>query len=101
MRKPPSQVTPTDQKTGKRARRRWLLWSAASFFALVLSIAAFALLLVQSEWGARVLWQSVSRMLPGQLSGEFLGGSLDTGVSLRDVVYRDANVQIRIDRFES
>ncbi|KIF81508.1 translocation/assembly module TamB domain-containing protein [Noviherbaspirillum autotrophicum] len=74
------------------ARRR--LAAALSFFALMVALALDALC---TETGARALWQIAIRLVPGSLSGELVGGTISSGVELRNVSYRDSGKLLRID----
>lgn len=82
-------------------RKRRLAWVAAAAGVLALLAVAFVLLVLFTEWGARFAWQTASRMLPGQLSGELAGGTLADGLALRNVVYEDETKQVRIDRLDA
>ncbi|MES2535996.1 MAG: translocation/assembly module TamB domain-containing protein [Pseudomonadota bacterium] len=91
----------TSSSPNQAPARRRLPWIAAALAALVLALAALMLVALQTEWGARMLWQTASRMTQGQLSGEFAGGTLSSGIRLRNVVYRDDSKLVSIDRLES
>ncbi|HEV2610868.1 MAG TPA: translocation/assembly module TamB domain-containing protein [Noviherbaspirillum sp.] len=94
--------TPATQPTPKRhGARRALIWSAAALALLLLFIAGLALVTLQTEWGARVLWQNAPRFLPGELSGELVGGTLKDGLTLRNVEYADQTKRVKVDRLEA
>ncbi len=96
------ETTPSPQPTPQRhGARRALVWSAAAIALLILLVGGLLLTIVQTEWGARVLWQNASRFLPGELSGELVGGTLRDGLNLRNVAYADPTKQVKVDRVEA
>lgn len=88
-----------DAPNGKRPRR-WLLWSAAGLAVVVIALGATVALTIQTQTGSRLAWNVAKRFLPGQLSGEVVGGTLGHGLTLRDVGYRSAGQIIKIDKLE-
>ncbi|WP_052452031.1 translocation/assembly module TamB domain-containing protein [Noviherbaspirillum autotrophicum] len=92
--------SPPDRSVPKTSggARRWLVRSALFLLALLALAAMLLLAAVKTEPGARALWKAAARAVPGQLSGEVVGGTLADGVRLRDVVYRDDKRQLKIDR---
>lgn len=86
-------------------RRRWgrLVWRALAgllgFVLVVLVLLAAGLVwVVHTDRGTRVAWQAATKILAPKLSGTIEGGTLQNGVRLRDVRWRDAGTEIRIDR---
>lgn len=86
-------------ESGRRIGTRFL-WSVAALLLFLSLAAGFALVVVQTEWGTRLLWRAAPGLLPGQLSGDWAGGTLSEGLALRNLVYQDKTQQIRIDRLE-
>ncbi|MDQ1834156.1 translocation/assembly module TamB domain-containing protein [Massilia scottii] len=88
-------------------RHRWpragraALWLAAALGTILLLLAAAGLFLVTTESGARLAWRSAVQHVPGKLSGQLVGGTLDGGLALRNVVYADKGLRIAIDRLET
>ncbi len=64
-------------------------------------LAAVALFLLTTESGARLAWRSAAQSVPGKLSGQVVGGTLDGGLVLRNVVYADKGLRIAADRIET
>jgi len=95
-----SQKSPVASKPPGKRPRRWLLWSSASLAVVVVVVAAAAVIVVQTESGSRLVWNTATRLLPGQLGGEVLGGTLRNGLSLRNVEYRSAGQVIKIDKVQ-
>ncbi|WP_420473759.1 translocation/assembly module TamB domain-containing protein [Noviherbaspirillum sp. ST9] len=67
---------------------------------LIVLAVAVVLAMLFTEPGARLAWQAATRLLPMQLSGEVSGGTLASGLELRDVVIEDKSKRIHIDRLE-
>lgn len=104
MRKRPPRQAASDHgeaTTSKPRRGRRLAWAAAVIGILALLSVAFVAVVVTTESGSRLLWQLASRALPGQLSGDVVGGTLSRGLRLRNVSYETPTMQVRIDRAES
>lgn len=103
MRTSPSPTNPNaeDAVAEMGRAKRWLVWCTAGFGMLALLLAGLAFVAVQTEWGARLLWQAASRIAPGQLSGDLRGGTLRAGVSLRNIAYRNDAMMVKIDRLDS
>ena len=80
---------------------RWLAWGAGTLVVCALLLAGLVTTAVQTEWGSQVLWNTASRWASGQLSGELVGGNLSDGLRLRNVVYQDAALRVRVDKLES
>ncbi|MEO7106357.1 MAG: hypothetical protein ABIZ09_08300, partial [Rhodoferax sp.] len=70
---------------------------AALAVLLVVSVA----LSVKTEWGTRLLWQAASRLVPGQLSGALLGGTVADGLQLRNVVYQNETTRVSVDKINA
>jgi translocation and assembly module TamB len=98
---PPSPGTPPPE----RRRSHWLLKTFAwTVVVLVLLIALAVGLLygaLTTERGTAYAWQAAVRLLGGKLGGTLEGGTLATGVRLRDVRWRSldgSGTDIQIDR---
>ncbi|MDD5248142.1 MAG: translocation/assembly module TamB domain-containing protein [Rhodocyclaceae bacterium] len=74
---------------------------AAAVAALALLALALATAMIATDWGARLAWQTATRLTHGRLSGELVGGTLSRGLRLDDVRFRDDTLSIRIDRVET
>jgi translocation and assembly module TamB len=95
-----SAAPPPDPGSGS-GRLRWL-WRLLSLSLLLLLVLAGALFYgVRSESGARALWQLSTWAMHGNLSGQLAGGTLADGLQLRNLVYRDATQQYKIDRIDA
>ncbi|WP_019140967.1 translocation/assembly module TamB domain-containing protein [Noviherbaspirillum massiliense] len=97
-----AEKTPSRQDEKASAPRpsrilRALAWTIVTLLVLILLLAGLILGAVSTETGTRLLWRAATRALPDRLSGEFAGGSLTRGIELRNVGYRDATKQVRID----
>ncbi|HJV84500.1 MAG TPA: translocation/assembly module TamB domain-containing protein [Noviherbaspirillum sp.] len=77
--------------------RRWLIGIALTLLVLIALCAALAFSAWQTKWGARALWQVATRVMAGKLSGELAGGTLADGLRLRQLQYRDASRQVKVD----
>jgi translocation and assembly module TamB len=70
---------------------------------LVVLAVALVLAAATTERGTRLAWQSAVRVLGGRLAGTLEGGSLATGVRLRDFAWTSpagAGTEVRIDRLD-
>lgn len=93
---------PSARQAGNHRRvKRWLAWTVGALAAVALLLTALTLVAVQTQWGTRLLWQTVTVFVPGQLSGELVGGTLGKGVGLRNIVYQDETQRIRINRLDA
>ncbi|PWF48486.1 translocation/assembly module TamB domain-containing protein [Massilia glaciei] len=91
---------PRGPPRGARLRRA-ALWTLAGLGVLAVVLAGAALFALKTETGAVLAWRAAVRAAPGNLSGRVVGGTLDGGVALRDVVYRDDGLRIAVDRLEA
>ncbi|AMO94182.1 hypothetical protein CFter6_1478 [Collimonas fungivorans] len=95
------QPGPPPNQSGGRSRLRWL-WRLLAAILLLLAVLAAALFFgVRSESGARTLWQLSTWAMHGKLSGQLAGGTVADGLQLRNLVYRDATQQYKIDRVDA
>ncbi|MES2830573.1 MAG: translocation/assembly module TamB domain-containing protein [Pseudomonadota bacterium] len=98
--RPASQLTATTATSrGKRFRRR-LLWSAGILAVVIAGTGIAAVVAVQTESGSRLVWNAAKKLLPGQLGGELVAGTLRNGLSLRNVEYRSAGQIIKVDKVQ-
>ena len=92
---------PPPNQDGGRSRLRWL-WRSLAAIVLLLAVLAAALFFgVRSESGARTLWRLGTWAMHGNLSGQLVGGTVADGLQLRNLVYRDATQQYKIDRVDA
>ncbi|KAF1029201.1 MAG: Translocation and assembly module subunit TamB [Burkholderia plantarii] len=109
----PGGLPPDDARGGSpavspkppRRRRglRVLAWTAGVLVLLVVLLAGAVLGAVTTERGTRLAWRTAVAVLGGRLSGTLDGGSLASGVRLRDVAWVSpggAGTEVRIDRVE-
>lgn len=68
---------------------------------ILLLLSATAAWVVTTDSGARSAWRVAVWALHGKLSGTLTGGSLAEGIRLRDLRYRDATMQVDIDRVDA
>lgn len=112
MNQPPdtqaSQTGASQTTSGRNALRarlsaritRWRqFWLGLLVLAATLWILAW--LGLSTDWGSRQLWRGLTRIAPGQISGEWLGGNWRDGVRLRELRYRDDLREVRIDYLQS
>ncbi|HWW07370.1 translocation/assembly module TamB domain-containing protein [Collimonas sp.] len=97
----PESVSPPPHPSAGRRSLRWLWRSLAAFLLLLLVLAATSFFGVRSEPGARALWQLSTWAMHGNLSGQLIGGTVADGLQLRNLVYRDATQQYKIDRIDA
>lgn len=88
----PREPTPSGSRL-----RHWLIGIALTLVALGALFIALAISAWQTEWGARALWHVATRVSAGKLAGEFAGGTLADGIRLRQLQYRDASRQVKVD----
>src|SRR5450830_848104 len=93
-----NQQPPASAPRKSRHVGRWLL---ACVFTLLLALTAATVWLAGTDSGTRNAWQIAVWAMQGKLSGKLVGGNLAEGVRLRDLRYRDATMQLDIDRIES
>ncbi|MCB1624137.1 MAG: hypothetical protein KDI32_06090, partial [Pseudomonadales bacterium] len=76
---------------------RWLAIGLGAFLTLILTTAAW---LTQSTSGARWLYQRASALAPGSLSIATIDGSVSGPLTIRGLVYRDADagIELTVDR---
>jgi translocation and assembly module TamB len=80
---------------------RWLWRTLAVLPLLTLVLAGSLFFGIHSESGARAMWQLATWAMHGNLSGQLAGGTVADGLQLRNVVYRDATQQYKIDRIDA
>ena len=78
---------------------RWLAIGLGAFLTLILTTAAW---LTQSTSGARWLYQRASALAPGSLSIATIDGSVSGPLTIRGLVYRDADagIELTVDRLQ-
>ncbi|MGF6570793.1 translocation and assembly module TamB [Paraburkholderia sp. GAS333] len=102
---PPSGQPPSDTPPPGRKPGRWLLKTFAWTVVVLVLLVALAVGLLYgaltTERGTAYAWQAAVRLLGGKLGGTLEGGTLATGVRLRDVRWRSldgSGTDIQIDR---
>ncbi len=95
---------PEDQQAPRprqgRAGRR-VLCALLAVAAVLLALAATLAWVAGTDSGARNAWRFAVWSMQGKLSGEYGGGSLANGVHMRNLRYRDATIQLDIDRIDA
>jgi translocation and assembly module TamB len=81
--------TPRPKRSGWRRLARWI----GVFVLVVVLIVGIAVgtvfFALTTDRGTRYAWQAATSLLKGQLSGKLEGGSIASGVQLRDVRWND------------
>ena len=86
-------------KRGRAGRRA--LYALLAIAALLLALAAALAWVVGTDSGARNAWRFAVWSMQGKLSGVHGGGSLADGLHMRNLRYRDATMQLDIDRIDA
>ncbi|WP_228124570.1 translocation/assembly module TamB domain-containing protein [Glaciimonas soli] len=110
---PPDQsndTAPTPSSTGKvpgngaiHAVGAMLRGLVALFLIVVLLLVLAALTIwvgVRSEVGTQKIWQTATSLSQGHLTGEFVGGTLNKGIRLRNVQFQDKTQRYVIDKID-
>ncbi|QCP48592.1 translocation and assembly module protein TamB [Trinickia violacea] len=105
---PAPRETPPEQPKRRRRHRVLTALARTLVFVVFLVVLAGGLLYgaITTERGTRLAWQTAVSVLGGRLAGTVEGGSLATGVRLKDVAWRssldskgaDKGDEIKIDR---
>ena len=84
-------------------RRVWrvLGWTLAVLLALLIAAIATVVVALRTEAGTRQLWTLATRFSAGMLAGTFEGGTVVSGLRLRDVVYASGDTRVSIDKIDS
>lgn len=80
---------------------RAFLWLIGTFVLLLAVLVSTLYFAVRTETGTRLLWDNLSRLIPGQISGELIDGTLGNGLTLRNVRYVNGETVFRIDRLRA
>ena len=104
----PGDATPGSSDTPPPTRRKRRLWMALAWAmgvpVLLVALLAGALYgAVATERGTAYTWQAAVRLLGGRLSGTLEGGSLATGLRLRNVEWRSldgSGTDIKVDKVD-
>ncbi|WP_109480992.1 translocation/assembly module TamB domain-containing protein [Paraburkholderia sp. C35] len=96
--------TPPGRKP-RRVRRLWkaIAWGIAVPAVLVALVGGLLYGVVVTERGTAYAWQTAVKLLHGQLEGKLDGGSIATGLHMRDVRWRSldgSGTDIRVDRID-
>jgi len=86
---------------GWRVLRRVLGWSLAAVLVLAVVLAGLVALSLTSEAGTRQLWALATRLSAGTLSGRVDGGTLASGLRLRQVVFASGQTRVAVDSLDS
>lgn len=83
-----------------RALARMVGWLVLVVLLLLLLLLGWLFYAVQSERGTHQLWAALSWALRGAISGEVVGGTLQHGMTLRNVVYTKDGLRVTIDEVQ-
>ncbi len=83
-----------------RRLRRALGWSLAGLLALAIMLAGLLAAALHSEAGTRQLWALATRLSAGMLSGRLEGGTLASGLRLRQVVFASGQTRVALDSLD-
>ncbi len=98
----PPTPSPAQPPQPRQRRGRQLAWWAGGSTALLLvALAGTTLFALNTEHGARLLWNGAIQALGGKLSGELAGGTVADGLHLRQLHYRDEQRILDIDRIDA
>jgi len=89
--------TPRAEPPPRRRRLRWFGLLSALVVCIVALCAAALYGAIHTERGTRLAWQAAVRLSAGHLRGQYAGGSLERGVRLNHVDWRDGQTQVQID----
>ncbi|WP_322014405.1 translocation/assembly module TamB domain-containing protein [Paraburkholderia sp. J12] len=98
---PPSTPPGPPEPPKRRPHRLWkaLAWAIAVPVLIVALVAGLLYGAVTTERGTAYAWRAAVKLLGGQLGGTLEGGTVATGVRLRDVSWRGADgTRILVDR---
>ncbi|MEM5340081.1 translocation/assembly module TamB domain-containing protein [Paraburkholderia azotifigens] len=104
---PPRGPEGSDTPPPRRPRRRlWkvIAWAIFAPLMIVTLIGGALYGVVVTERGTAYAWQAAVKLLHGQLEGKLDGGSIATGLHMRDVRWRSldgSGTDIRIDRIDA
>ena len=101
MTAPQTSDNETTQAAPRSTSRGWLMPALLSTVLPVALLLALIFYGVSTDRGSSQLWRLAVWSLQGKLAGQYIGGNLADGVSLRDITYRDAKMQLQIDRIQS
>ncbi|MDR3099037.1 MAG: translocation and assembly module protein TamB, partial [Paraburkholderia sp.] len=88
----------------RRRRRLWksLAWAVAAPVLIVALVAGLLYGAATTERGTAWVWRAAVKVLGGQLAGTLDGGTIATGLRLRDVIWRGKDgTTFAIDRVSS
>ncbi|MBN3754006.1 translocation and assembly module protein TamB [Paraburkholderia sp. Tr-20389] len=90
----------------KPRRRLWkvIAWAIFAPLMIVALIGGLLYGVVVTERGTAYAWQTAVKLLHGQLEGKLDGGSIATGLHMRDVRWRSldgSGTDIRVDRIDA
>jgi translocation and assembly module TamB len=89
---------PTPPAGGRRRRaRRWWLTSLVVVALLIILPIAALFIAARTERGTRLAWDTAIKLSAGHLAGRYMGGTLERGIKLEDVVWRTPDDLIQID----
>lgn len=86
----------------KPRRRVWkvLAWIVGVLLVLLLAVAATVVAALRTEAGTRQLWNLATRLSAGMLAGQLDGGTVASGLRLRNVVYASGDTRVTIDSID-
>ncbi|KAF3997878.1 translocation/assembly module TamB domain-containing protein [Glaciimonas immobilis] len=102
---PSSTPAPTSTSPRKEARRWFVFFQriGAAVLMLILMVVLLVVVLligIRSESGTKAIWKTATWLSQNHLTGEVVGGTLEDGIRLKNVKYRDATQQFSIDKID-
>lgn len=96
----PTVPTPTRGNNG-RPVLRWLRCTLLTLLLALITVAVLLTYVIMTAHGTQSAWRVAVWAMPGRLSGDYAGGTLASGINLRHLRYRNATMQLDIDRIDS
>ena len=82
---------------GRRRARRWWLASLVVVALLILLPITALFIAARTERGTRLAWDAAIKLSAGHLAGRYMGGTLERGIKLEQVIWRSPDDLIQID----
>lgn len=94
---------PEGGRGGRGWRHVWhaLAWIVGVVLILAVVAATAIVLALRTEAGTRHLWNLATRVSAGMLAGKLDGGTVASGLRLRDVVFESGDTRVAVDRIDT
>lgn len=96
----PDRAAPPPEHRRRRRIARALAWTAGVLLLLVVLLVSAVVLALRTEGGTRQLWSVATRLSGGILAGRYEGGTVASGLRLRDVVFASGDTRVTVDRID-